>query len=139
MKTCLIKYEDWLLQERGEIKPERGDEFIDYLESKNETLYVVQADSINTFKGSDGQLHSIEDCLIEVPYIVPEKEYFGISRLHRDDLKHIGFDTSNVDDATMNRLADKLSNDYCEQLFWNSLEILAECLNIPKKKKNEIS
>jgi len=64
------------------------------------------------------------------------KEYFEISKLHREDLEGLGFDTSNMSDDIMERLASKLGDDYCEQLFWSSLEIIAEALNIPKKPKN---
>ena len=33
----------------------------------------------------------------------------------------------------MSKLADKLGNDYCEQLFWISMGIIAEeCLKIPR-------
>lgn len=63
------------------------------------------------------------------------KEEFVISVLSRADLEALGFDVSNVDDDTMQRLADKLGNDYCEQLFWSSLEILAEYFEIPKEEK----
>lgn len=65
------------------------------------------------------------------------KESFNISRLSREDLEAVGFDTSEVDDATMERLASKLGDDYCEQLFWTSLEILAECMDIPKKDSED--
>jgi hypothetical protein len=35
----------------------------------------------------------------------------------------------------MQRLAEKLGDDYCEQLFWSSLEIIAEeGFNIPRKE-----
>ena len=60
------------------------------------------------------------------------KEEFVISVLSRADLEALGFDVSNVDDYTMQRLADKLGDDYCEQLFWSSLKILAEYFEIPK-------
>ena len=59
-------------------------------------------------------------------------EEFVISVLSRADLEALGFDVSNVDDDTMQRLADKLGDDYCEQLFWSSLKILAEYFEIPK-------
>lgn len=60
---------------------------------------------------------------------------FSISRLSREDLEQLGFDTSDVDDKTMQRIADKLGDDYCEQLFWISLEIIAEeGFNIPRKE-----
>lgn len=60
------------------------------------------------------------------------KDEFVISVLSRADLEALGFDVSNVDNDTMQRLADKLGDDYCEQLFWSSLKILAEYFEIPK-------
>ena len=66
------------------------------------------------------------------------KESFVITSVSREDLKEIGFDTSEVSDETMEYLAKKLGNDYCEQLFWSSLEIIAEYLEIPKKEHKEI-
>ena len=62
------------------------------------------------------------------------KEEFVISVLSRADLEALGFDVSNVDDDTMQRRADKLGDDYCEQLFWSSLKILAEYFEIPKEE-----
>lgn len=66
------------------------------------------------------------------------KDKFNISALSRDDLESIGFDASDVDDDTMERLADKLGEDYCEQLFWTSLEIIAEeGFSIPRKESEK--
>jgi len=66
-----------------------------------------------------------------------KKDSFPITSVSREDLEALGFDTSNVSDDTMERLASKLADDYCEQLFWSSLEILAENhFNIPKKIKS---
>ena len=62
------------------------------------------------------------------------KEEFVISVLSRADLEALGFDVSSVDDDTMQRLADKLGDDYCEQLFWSSLKILAEYFEIPREE-----
>ena len=67
------------------------------------------------------------------------KESFVITSVSREDLEEIGFDTSEVSDETMEYLAKKLGNDYCEQLFWSSLEIIAEYLEIPKKEHDEES
>ena len=61
------------------------------------------------------------------------KESFPITSVSRGDLDAKGFDTSEVDDATMERLASKMADDYCEQLFWSSMEIIAEYMDIPKK------
>jgi hypothetical protein len=39
----------------------------------------------------------------------------------------------------MKELAGKLADDYCDQLFWGSLEILAEFLKIPKRAPQRAS
>ena len=63
------------------------------------------------------------------------KDSFVISEVSREDLEEVGFDTSEVSDETMKKLAGKLGDDYCEQLFWTSLKIIAEYMGIPKKDK----
>jgi hypothetical protein len=50
------------------------------------------------------------------------------------DLEHLGFDTTGVDDGMMLDIAGELSDDYCDQLFWSSLEVLADDLGIPKRE-----
>lgn len=78
-----------------------------------------------------GHIEFITDAM---PIRTFSQESFSISRLSREDLEQLGFDTSDVDDKTMQRIADKLGEDYCEQLFWISLEIIAEeGFNIPKR------
>jgi hypothetical protein len=71
--------------------------------------------------------------------IMPQYADFLITSVCRADLENIGFDASGVDDATMRELAGKLADDYCEQLFWGSLEILAEHLKIPKRTSARVS
>ncbi len=66
-------------------------------------------------------------------YKVTPREYFPITSVSREDLKAKGFDTSKVSDAEMERLASKMADDYCEQMFWISLDILAELHGIPKR------
>ena len=75
-----------------------------------------------------------EEELSLIQRIEADLNYFPITHIHRDDLKSKGFDTSKVDDDDMVELASKLSNDYLEQLFWESLEIIAE--DIPKAKNS---
>ncbi len=60
---------------------------------------------------------------------VQRQEYFVITRVHRDDLQQAGIDASEWPDDKMIRLAGKMENDYLEQLYWSSLEILAEGLS----------
>lgn len=83
-----------------------------------------------------GHISFISD---SIPARTFSKESFSISRLSREDLEEKGFDASDVDDKTMQRLADKLGDDYCEQLFWDSLDIIAESMGIPKKKRSKKS
>ena len=70
---------------------------------------------------------------------MPNYADFKITSVCRADLEHIGFDTASVDDATMKKLAEKLADDYCEQLFWGSLEIIADYLKIPKHSPARVS
>lgn len=66
---------------------------------------------------------------------ITENQFFKITSVHRDDLENAGFDASQAGDATMHRLASKMANDYCEQLFWEHLPILAEIIGIPRKEE----
>ena len=60
---------------------------------------------------------------------------FKITSVTREDLEMRGFDTTNITDAQMERLAQKMCDDYLEQMFWVSLDIIAEdIIGIPKKK-----
>ena len=66
-----------------------------------------------------------------------KKNYFPITSVSRDDLEFIGFDTRNVSDSTMEYLAKKMADDYLEQLYWISLRVIAEYLEIPQKESEE--
>ena len=60
---------------------------------------------------------------------------FNITSVTREDLEMRGFDTTNITDEQMERLAQKMCDDYLEQMFWISLDIIAEdIIGIPKKK-----
>jgi len=63
--------------------------------------------------------------------ITPNKS-FEISALSEEDLQYLGFDTSGLDDSTMERIASKMGDNYCDQLYWDSLQVIAECMGIPK-------
>jgi len=72
-----------------------------------------------------------------VRMIDDDKGYYPISYLHLDDLENLGFDVSKVTDNDMITLANKLSDDYCEQLFWNSLKIFADLIGIPRTNNSD--
>lgn len=57
---------------------------------------------------------------------------FPICSICRDDLAGKGYDVEKIDDSDMERLASKLGDDYCEQLFWDSMVIIADCMGLPK-------
>ena len=57
---------------------------------------------------------------------------FPITSVCRADLESLGFETRAVDDGTMKELAGKLADDYCDQLFWGSLDVISRYLKIPK-------
>ena len=83
---------------------------------------------------SYGHIEFITDA---IPLRTFSQESFSISKLSREDLQNIGFDTTDVDDKTMQRLAKKLGEDYCEQLFWEHLGSIAEIMGIQKAAKDE--
>lgn len=60
----------------------------------------------------------------------PTQEYFIIARVSRLDVQETLHLTSeqanNISDQQMLRLAEKMANDYMEQLYWTSLTILSE-------------
>lgn len=59
-------------------------------------------------------------------------ESFPITSVSRADLEQKGYDTSKITDEQMEKLASKMADDYCEQLFWSSMDIIAEYLGFPK-------
>ena len=59
---------------------------------------------------------------------------FKITSVTREDLEMRGFDTTNITDAQMEELARKMCDDYLEQMFWISLDIIAEDIMGFKKK-----
>lgn len=59
-------------------------------------------------------------------------ESFPITSVSRADLEQKGYDTSKITDKQMEILAKKMADDYCEQMFWSSMDIIAENLGFPK-------
>lgn len=66
-------------------------------------------------------------------HLQSEKNSFQITSVSRADLESIGFNVDKITDEQMLRLSDKMANDYCEQLYWTSLIIIAENLEFPTK------
>ena len=66
-----------------------------------------------------------------------KKDWFEVTALCRDDLTTLGFIGSAVDDNTMENLARKLGDAYCESNgFDRDLFFFAEDFGIPKLPKD---
>ena len=60
--------------------------------------------------------------------------FFPVTHICREDLAE-KFDTSDISDDVMEDLASKMSDDYLTQLYWESMEIIAEdYFKIPRKQ-----
>ncbi|RLF28005.1 MAG: hypothetical protein DRN05_04805 [Thermoplasmata archaeon] len=62
-----------------------------------------------------------------------KEDFFVITRLHKDDLRKLFKDNKKalevideLDEGEMQYIADKLANDYLEQLYWDSLKTIFE-------------
>lgn len=87
-----------------------------------------------TFQRLDSLKKNLQDAIEEEKKKMTPKESWVISELSREDLEGLDYDTSNITDDEMERLAGKLGDDYCEQLFWTSLKVLAdEYFEFPRK------
>lgn len=60
-------------------------------------------------------------------------EFFKVTSISRADLEHLGYKTDNITDAQMERLARKMAEDYLDQLYWTSMDILAGCMGFELK------
>jgi len=72
---------------------------------------------------------------VSYPLIKPKEGYFPITTVHRADLEQAGFDAGKVDDGTMIELADKMADAYLDSAFWIDIEIIADALEIPRRKQ----
>lgn len=63
-----------------------------------------------------------------------KKEFFTVSSVSREDLISQGWDAENLDDSTMQNLADKMGESWCDNGYWETLDIMAEHYEIKKLK-----
>jgi hypothetical protein len=65
--------------------------------------------------------------------------YFDVTSVHRDDLEWVGLNASDVTDGQMEAIAMKMADNYCEQMFWDSLLTIAHYEGVPDKQTNSIN
>ena len=65
--------------------------------------------------------------------LIQDREFFSITSVCKDDIFHAFGDDKAIkkaiekmDDGDMETLASKLADDYCEQLYWDSLKVIVE-------------
>ena len=94
-------------------------------------MYNELKNDLYQYFSSKTNLTEAEQLLLD--RLKEELPYFVISRIHRDDLRGHGFDVTNVSDHDMSQLARKMGDDYCNQLFCSSMDIIAEdSVKIPR-------
>lgn len=60
-------------------------------------------------------------------------EFFQVTSISRADLDALGYNTEDITDKQMERLARKMAEDYLDQLYWTSMDTLAGCLGFKLK------
>lgn len=118
------------------IESVRYDEDRGIILTGSEKVDGYSIDEILPYELFPGELSVIIDYIprTEIVSDVSQKEvFFKITSVSRDDLEARGFDTENINDSEMSILARKMADDYCGQLFWDSMEIIAEDLGFPRK------
>ncbi len=93
----------------------------------NDTL-EEDAEDVQQWLKSCGEVTS-------APHTSVSNGYFPITTVHRADLEAQGLDIAQITDEQMQELAKRMANDYCEQLFWSSMTIIAEYMGLPKKRE----
>lgn len=66
-----------------------------------------------------------------------QKEFFTVSSVSREDLISQGWDAENLDDSTMQNIADKMGDAFCECGYWDILGGVCEHYEIKKLKEKE--
>ena len=60
------------------------------------------------------------------------EDQYPVAVVSRADLDGIGFAACKISDSRMEELADKLGDDYSDQLFWESLQVIADSMELPR-------
>lgn len=66
--------------------------------------------------------------------LIDNYSYYPITYLSKEDLEEMGFDTDKVNDETMKKIANKMTDIYLDNGFWEDMRLAAEQLGVPMKK-----
>jgi len=124
-------------------------EIVDWLCDHATVIGYLDDDGISHYDKVEGADICFRDMVLEAMKN-ENGEYFKVTSLHKNDLRDLvkndcyGCDDSperrkevltiidNLTDVEMKTLASKLSDDYCNQLYWSSLELTFASLYLEK-------
>ena len=82
------------------------------------------------FEDEPGKLQEID---LAIDSLNQNTEFYPITSVCKDDIFHVFSDDNEakeaitkMDDGDMETLASKLADDYCDQLYWDSLQVIVE-------------
>lgn len=61
-----------------------------------------------------------------------KQEFFVVSEVGREDLINEGWDAEKLDDSTMQNIADKMGEAFCDCGYWDILNSVAEYYKLKK-------
>lgn len=65
------------------------------------------------------------------------QEEFVVCVLSRDDLKEIGVDPDSLSDSAMKKIASKMGESYCNNVFWEDLRFYTGMFGKTKIDENK--
>lgn len=66
------------------------------------------------------------------------KTEFPITTVCKEDVDTAGFDTTNITEEQLKKIANNMEDMYLKDGFWHDLRVSAEKVGIPKKKKKSL-
>jgi len=100
------------------------------IKQHNEIILAALQDYRKWFEDEPDKQQEIDLAIISFDQ---DREFFPITSVCKDDIFHVfGNDSKakkiikKMDAGDMETLASKLADDYCEQLYWDSLKTIVE-------------
>ena len=105
--------------------------------SNNEHTEIIMEALQDYRKLFDDEPVKLQEINMAINSLNQNQEFFPITSVCKDDILHIFRDDvqaqeeiKKMDDGDMDTLASKLADDYCDQLYWDSLKTIVELIFI---------
>ena len=102
------------------------------METKQHEEIIMEALQ-NYRKWFDDEPDKRQEIDMAINSLTQNSEFYPITSVCKDDIFHVFGDDNEakeaigkMDDGDMETLASKLADDYCEQLYWDSLKVIVE-------------